>query len=86
MRLEIFPAFSRSQSTISKRLNILYEAGTQDRQEVDAIALDQISELTKGREDLRGVNNMSLRRTLSNVKVGRSNNLFNIIYNMRCCD
>ncbi len=63
---EILPAFQRSQSTISKHLNILYEAGILDRQvdgkrtlyrirnpkifnllkEVDAIALDQISELT----------------------------------------
>lgn len=62
---EIIPAFSRSQSTISKHLNILYETGILDRRidgkrtlyrisnpkifnllkEVDAIALDQISEL-----------------------------------------
>jgi ArsR family transcriptional regulator len=28
---EILPAFSRSQSTISKHLNILYEAGILDR-------------------------------------------------------
>lgn len=64
---EIIPAFSRSQSTISKHLNILHETGILDRRidgkrtlyriknlrifnllkEVDAIALDQISELTK---------------------------------------
>jgi len=63
---EILPAFSRSQSTISKHLNILHETGILDRRidgkrtlyrinnprifkllkEVDAIALDQISELT----------------------------------------
>jgi ArsR family transcriptional regulator len=63
---EIIPAFSRSQSTISKHLNILHETGILDRRidgkrtlyriknprifnllkEVDAIALDQISELT----------------------------------------
>ena len=62
---EIIPAFSRSQSTISKHLNILHETGILDRRidgkrtlyriknprifnllkEVDAIALDQISEL-----------------------------------------
>jgi ArsR family transcriptional regulator len=62
---EILPAFSRSQSTISKHLNILYETGILDRRidgkrtlyrisnpkifnllkDVDAIALDQISEL-----------------------------------------
>jgi len=62
---EILPAFQRSQSTISKHLNILYEAGILDRRidgkrtlyriknprilvllrEVDAIALDQITEL-----------------------------------------
>jgi ArsR family transcriptional regulator len=62
---EILPAFSRSQSTISKHLNILYEAGILDRRidgkrtlyrisnpkilsllkDVDAIALDQISDL-----------------------------------------
>src|SRR5512136_1494879 len=62
---EILPAFSRSQSTISKHLNILYEGGILDRRidgkrtlyristpkifnllrDVDAIALDQISEL-----------------------------------------
>jgi ArsR family transcriptional regulator, arsenate/arsenite/antimonite-responsive transcriptional repressor len=29
---EIIPAFQRSQSTISKHLNILYEAGIVDRQ------------------------------------------------------
>ena len=69
---EIIPAFSRSQSTISKHLNILYEAGILDRRidgkrtlyrisnskilnllkDVDAIALDQISELTNAREIL----------------------------------
>jgi ArsR family transcriptional regulator, arsenate/arsenite/antimonite-responsive transcriptional repressor len=63
---EIIPVFSRSQSTISKHLNILHETGILDRRidgkktlyriknprifnllkEVDAIALDQISELT----------------------------------------
>jgi ArsR family transcriptional regulator len=63
---EILPAFSRSQSTISKHLNILHETGILDRRidgkrtlyrinnprifnllkEVDAIALNQISELT----------------------------------------
>lgn len=62
---EIIPAFSRSQSTISKHLNILHETGILDRRingkrtlyriknprifnllkEVDALALDQISEL-----------------------------------------
>jgi ArsR family transcriptional regulator len=62
---EIIPAFERSQSTISKHLNILYEAGIVDRRidgkrtlyrirnprifnllkEVDAIVLDQITEL-----------------------------------------
>jgi ArsR family transcriptional regulator len=62
---EIIPAFKRSQSTISKHLNILYEAGIVDRRidgkrtlyrirnprifnllkEVDAIVLDQITEL-----------------------------------------
>jgi ArsR family transcriptional regulator len=62
---QILPAFNRSQSTISKHLNILYEAGILDRRidgkrtlyciknpkifdlikDVDAIALDQISEL-----------------------------------------
>jgi len=62
---QILPAFERSQSTISKHLNILYEAGILDRRidgkrtlyciknpkifdlikDVDAIALDQISEL-----------------------------------------
>jgi ArsR family transcriptional regulator len=64
---EILPAFNRSQSTISKHLSILYEAGIVDRRiygkrtlyciknprifdlikDVDAIALDQISELTR---------------------------------------
>jgi ArsR family transcriptional regulator len=63
---EIIPVFSRSQSTISKHLNILHETGILDRRidgkktlyriknprifnllkEVDAMALDQISELT----------------------------------------
>jgi ArsR family transcriptional regulator len=62
---EILPAFSRSQSTVSKHLNLLFEAGILDRRidgkrtlyriknqrifallnEVDAIALDQISDL-----------------------------------------
>lgn len=62
---EIIPAFNRSQSTISKHLNILHETGILDRRidgkrtlyriknprifnllkEVDALALDQISEL-----------------------------------------
>ncbi len=69
---EIIPAFSRSQSTISKHLNILYESGILDRRidgkktlyrlsnpkilnllkNVDAIALDQISELTSAKEIL----------------------------------
>ncbi|NPV62597.1 MAG: winged helix-turn-helix transcriptional regulator [Methanotrichaceae archaeon] len=63
---EIIPAFDRSQSTISKHLSILYEAGIVDRRidgkrtlyriknerifdlikDVDAIALDYISELS----------------------------------------
>jgi len=62
---EILPAFDRSQSTISKHLNILFDAGIVDRRidgrrtlyriknpkifhlirDVDALALDQISEL-----------------------------------------
>lgn len=69
---EIIPAFQRSQSTISKHLNILYEAGIVDRRidgkrtlyqiknpkifnllkEVDAIALDQITELKDARRIL----------------------------------
>jgi ArsR family transcriptional regulator len=69
---EILPAFSRSQSTISKHLNILYETGILDRRidgkrtlyrisnpkifnllkDVDAIALDQISELAGARKIL----------------------------------
>jgi ArsR family transcriptional regulator, arsenate/arsenite/antimonite-responsive transcriptional repressor len=69
---EIIPAFSRSQSTISKHLNILHETGILDRRidgkrtlyriknprifnllkEVDAIALDQISELKDARKIL----------------------------------
>lgn len=64
---EIVPAFERAQSTISKHLNFLYEAGILERkidgkrtlynvknprlftllQDVDALALDQISELKK---------------------------------------
>ncbi len=63
---EIIPAFQRSQSTISKHLSILHEAGILDRRidgkrtmysiknpkifallkEIDALALDQISELS----------------------------------------
>ena len=70
---EILPAFSRSQSTISKHLNILYETGILDRRidgkrtlyrinnpkiftllkDVDAIALDQISELASAGKILR---------------------------------
>ena len=70
---EILPAFNRSQSTISKHLNILYETGILDRRmdgkrtlyrinnpkiftllkDVDAIALDQISELASAGKILR---------------------------------
>lgn len=69
---EIIPAFRRSQSTISKHLNILHETGILDRRidgkrtlyrinnlkifhllrEVDAIALDQISELASAQKIL----------------------------------
>lgn len=64
---EIFPTFEKAQSTISKHLDVLYEAGILDRRidgkrtlykiknlrifkllkEVDSLALDQISHLTK---------------------------------------
>ena len=69
---EIVPAFERAQSTISKHLNLLFEAGIVERRtegkrtlyrvrnpkifdllrEVDAMALDQISELKKAEEML----------------------------------
>jgi ArsR family transcriptional regulator len=69
---EIVPAFGRAQSTISKHLSILHEAGVLERRidgkrtlyriknhrlfdllrEVDAIALDEISELKKAEEAL----------------------------------
>ncbi len=69
---EIVPPFGRAQSTISKHLNLLFEAGIVERRtdgkrtlyrvrnpkvfdllrEVDAMALDQISELKKAEEML----------------------------------
>jgi ArsR family transcriptional regulator len=69
---EIVPAFSRAQSTISKHLTVLYEAGILDRRidgkrtlykvknprlfdllrDVDALALDEISELKKAEDSL----------------------------------
>jgi ArsR family transcriptional regulator len=69
---EIVPAFGRAQSTISKHLSILHEAGVLERRidgkmtlyriknprifdllkEVDAIALDEITELKKAEEAL----------------------------------
>ncbi|HII06889.1 MAG TPA: winged helix-turn-helix transcriptional regulator [Methanotrichaceae archaeon] len=69
---EIVPTFERAQSTISKHLNLLFEAGIVERRtegkrtlyrvrnprvfdllrEVDAMALDQISELKKAEEML----------------------------------
>jgi ArsR family transcriptional regulator len=71
---EIVPAFGRAQSTISKHLSILNEAGILDRRidgkrtlyrvksprlfallrEVDALALEEISELKKAEEVLIG--------------------------------
>lgn len=64
---EVIPALGRSQSTVSKNLDLLYKAGILERRvdgkktmyrignarvvdllkEVDAIALDQISKLSK---------------------------------------
>ncbi|HPJ83875.1 MAG TPA: metalloregulator ArsR/SmtB family transcription factor [Methanothrix sp.] len=69
---EIVPAFGRAQSTISKHLSILFEAGILHRRidgkrtlykvknprlfdllrEVDALALDEISELKKAEKVL----------------------------------
>jgi ArsR family transcriptional regulator len=69
---EIVPAFGRAQSTISKHLSILNEAGILERRidgkrtlyrvknpklfdllrEVDALALDEISELKKAERSL----------------------------------
>ena len=69
---EIVPAFGRAQSTISKHLAILFEAGILERRidgkrtlyrvknpklfdllrEVDALALDEISELKKAERSL----------------------------------
>jgi ArsR family transcriptional regulator len=71
---EIVPAFGRAQSTISKHLAILFEAGILERRidgkrtlyrvknprlfdllrEVDALALEEISELKKAEEVLMG--------------------------------
>lgn len=71
---EIVPAFGRAQSTISKHLAVLYEAGILERRidgkrtlyrvknprlfdllrEVDALALEEISELKKAEEVLMG--------------------------------
>jgi ArsR family transcriptional regulator len=71
---EIVPAFGRAQSTISKHLSILNEAGILERRidgkrtlykvknpklfdllrDVDALALDEISELKKAEKILMG--------------------------------
>jgi ArsR family transcriptional regulator len=70
---EILPRFGKAQSTISKHLNVLYEAGILERRydgkrtlyrvtnprvfsllrEVDALALDHISELKKAEKMLK---------------------------------
>jgi len=72
---EIVPAFGRAQSTISKHLAILNEAGIVERRidgkrtlyrvknprlfdllrEVDALALNEISELKKAEESLMNI-------------------------------
>ncbi|MFA7357194.1 MAG: metalloregulator ArsR/SmtB family transcription factor [Methanothrix sp.] len=69
---EIVPAFGRAQSTISKHLAVLFEAGILERRidgkrtlyrvknpmlfdllrEVDALALEEISELKKAEDSL----------------------------------
>ena len=69
---EILPAFDKAQSTISKHLSLLYEAGILDRKidgqrtlyrvgtprvfsllwEVDALALEHISEMKKAEKVL----------------------------------
>jgi len=69
---EIVPAFGRAQSTISKHLAVLYDAGIVERRidgkrtlykvknprlfhllrDVDALALDEISELKKAEDSL----------------------------------
>jgi ArsR family transcriptional regulator, arsenate/arsenite/antimonite-responsive transcriptional repressor len=51
---EIIPAFSRSQSTISKHLNILYEAGILDRR-------------IEGKRTLYRISNPKILNLLKNV-------------------
>jgi ArsR family transcriptional regulator, arsenate/arsenite/antimonite-responsive transcriptional repressor len=51
---EILPAFSRSQSTISKHLNILYEAGILDRR-------------IEGKRTLYRISNPKILNLLKNV-------------------
>ena len=77
---EIVPAFGRAQSTISKHLSILNEAGILERRidgkrtlyrvknprlfdllrEVDALALEEISELKKAEDSLLNMRKVML--------------------------
>ncbi len=77
---EIVPAFGRAQSTISKHLAVLFEAGILDRRidgkrtlyrvknpglfallrEVDALALEEISELKKAEDSLLNMRKVML--------------------------
>lgn len=68
---EIIPAFQRSQSTISKHLNILYEAGILDRE------IDGKRTLYRVRDPqlfdvIKAIDTLALRQISDLVEVGKA--------------